>query len=109
MPQRYCQATRNDGYNSVLNIPNTMGELAKIQGPQNGGAINTKFRNYQMELYLLAVMIKFAMPWPMRPQPNPTEPYSTPWIQKVLIDQLNSKNTNLDTEPPQHRLGQTKN
>lgn len=28
--------------------------------------------------YRLAVMIIFAMPWPIRPQPNPTDPYSTP-------------------------------
>ena len=29
--------------------------------------------------YLLAVIIKFAIPWPIIPHANPTDPYRTPW------------------------------
>ena len=30
-------------------------------------------------------MIKFAMPWPIRPQANPTDPYRIPWKENVCI------------------------
>lgn len=34
------------------------------------------------DTYRLAVIIIFAMPCPIRPQPKPTDPYNTPWINQ---------------------------
>ena len=34
-------------------------------------------------------MIIFAMPWPIRPHPKPTDPYKTPWIQNISTNELN--------------------
>lgn len=44
------------------------------------------------KLYLLAVITRFAMPWPTIPQPNPTEPYKTPWIQNKPTNKLKTEN-----------------
>ena len=34
-------------------------------------------------------MIIFAMPWPIRPHPKPTDPYKTPWIQNISTNEIN--------------------
>jgi hypothetical protein len=50
---------------------------------RNNNETETNMGNIQIEAYRLAFMIIFAIPWPIRPHPNPTDPYNTPWIQNA--------------------------
>lgn len=53
---------------------------------KEGSIISRPYRGVEIQTYrkvhLLAVMIIFAMPWPIMPHPKPTEPYNKPYIQK---------------------------
>lgn len=43
---------------------------------------NNVKQNVYKKPYRFAVMIAFAMPWPIIPHPNPTAPYIIPWEPK---------------------------